>query len=203
MTLTPELLQELTFTSPLSVVAPFAGPLNQLMPAWGVDSPLRRAHFLAQICHESAAFTRLVENLHYTHVSAIVRVFPHLSIRAASLVNNPQALANAAYANRGGNGDEASGDGWRYRGRGLIQVTLKNNYLRIGAAIDTDLVGSPDALIEPRMAVLSALAFWKLGDCNVPADADNVPNVTRIINPGLAGLADRSILKKRALDLKL
>lgn len=200
MQLTAELLAELSLSA-TSIVSPFVQPLNDLMPQWGVDTILRRAHFLAQTCEESAGFRRLSENLTYTHVDVIGGVWPKLAKRASLLVRNPEALGNAAYANEGGNGDEASGDGYRYRGRGLIQVTFKNGYLRIGAEIGLDLVGNPDLLLEPANAVKSALAYWKLNDCNTPADADNVANVTRKINPRLEGLEARSAFKQRAIAL--
>jgi putative chitinase len=103
------------------------------------------------------------------------------------------------YADRGGNGDEASGDGWRYRGRGCIQITFKNNYARCGSALGLDLVTNPELLLEPLNAARSAGWFWKAYGLDAYDDDDDVTRETRIINGGTLGLADRKAIFDRAL----
>lgn len=172
------------------------------MPAFGVNGVLRRAHFMAQTCHESAGFTRLEENLNYLSADRIARVWPRLAPRAASLVGNKHDLANAAYAGRNGNGDEASGDGWRYRGRGLIQLTGRANYSAAGHQIGLDLVGNPDLLLQGDPAARAALAFWKSTACSAAADLDDCEGVTRIINGSrMEGLEQRRALTERAKEI--
>jgi putative chitinase len=167
--------------------------------AFGVTAPLRVTHLMAQLAHESASFTRLDENLDYSSAARIALVWPRLARRAKELVNNPQALANVAYANRYGNGDEASGDGWRFRGRGLIQLTFRNNYRARSAACGAELVAEPERAAEPEIAVLLALSFWKARGCNAEADCGDVEEITRLINgPALRGLAERRALTRRA-----
>ncbi|OGT54666.1 MAG: hypothetical protein A3E01_09960 [Gammaproteobacteria bacterium RIFCSPHIGHO2_12_FULL_63_22] len=165
---------------------------------FGVNTHLRRAHFLAQIAHESAGFTRLEENLNYS-AARIPAVWPRLADRAKALEHKPEALANAAYANKLGNGDEGSGDGYRYRGRGLIQLTGKENYRRRGAALGIDLVAVPEQAVRVDVAVRIALSFWKAAGCNALADADDVEGVTRKVNgAAMHGLEERRALTARA-----
>lgn len=178
-----------------SIAAAFAAAA----PAFGVSGILRVGHFMGQTCHESAGFTRLEENLNYLSADRIAKVWPRLTARASALVGNKQALANAAYASRNGNGDEGSGDGWRYRGRGLIQITGRANYAAAGKLIGLDLVGNPDQLLEPDPAVRAAMAFWKSTGCNAAADMDDCEGVTRIINgPRMEGLEARRALTEKA-----
>src|ERR1041384_7354620 len=116
---------------------------------------------------ESSGFRRTEENLNYSTAARIVAVFgSRLAERAPQLVGNPRALANAAYANRLGNGDEASGDGWRYRGRGLLQVTGREDYRAHGVALGLPLVDQPELLEQPDAAALSAAQFWAAHGCN-------------------------------------
>jgi len=164
-------------------------------------APLRVAHFLAQCCYESAFYSKLQENLNYS-AGRIEQVWPRLVGRGEELQHNPQALANAVYANKYGNGDEASGDGWKYRGQGLIQITFKWNYTAVMAHLDPlhplDIVTNPTLATTPAGAVASAIAFWKMRGCDSIADNDNVVGVTKLINPALEGLTDRKILTVRA-----
>lgn len=164
---------------------------------FGVDTILRRAHFIAQIAHESGGFKRMVENLNYSAMR-IGEVWPRLAPRAHELAHRPEALANAAYANRLGNGDEASGDGWRYRGRGLVQLTGRENYRTMGMALGLELSANPNQAAEPEIAVRIALTFWRSRNCNDPADMDDVDAVTRLINGGTHGLAERRALTEKA-----
>lgn len=174
--------------------------------AHGVTSTLRLAHFLAQVAHESAGFSRMVENLNYS-ANRLRQVWPsrftdELAMRAAG---NPERIANIVYANRLGNGGAASGDGWRYRGRGLIQITGRNNYLRYGQMIGANLAGDPDAAADPATAVRIALAYWQSNGLNEVADADNIEAITQRINGGQHGIDDRRLrlaAAKRALGVK-
>ena len=169
--------------------------LTELMQKYGIDTPLRQRHFLAQLLHESAGFSAVRENLNYS-ADALLRVFPKYfgnKQMADSYARQPEKIANRVYANRMGNGDEASGDGWRHIGRGLIQTTGKNNYLATSQHIfgDDRLLRQPELLESPQYAVQSAAYYWKQNNINRHADADNIEAVTRAINGGLNGLDDR------------
>lgn len=174
--------------------------LNDRGPDFGLTRHLRRCHFIAQVAHESMGFRRFVENLNYSAVR-IGQVWPRLAPRAHELAHRPEALANAAYADRMGNGDEASGDGWRYRGRGLIQLTGKNNYRDMGKMLGRDLLANPGIAADADIGTMTALAFWKSKGCNEVADTDSVEAITRIINGGLNGLAEREDLTHRAVNI--
>jgi len=155
--------------------------------------------FLAQLAHESALFERLVENLNYTKAAKIRRTWPRrfANISAAvAFVRKPEWLANFVYANRLGNGDAASGDGWKYRGRGLIQVTGKDNYRDAGESLGLPLLEEPELLEEPVHAADAAGWFWKSHGLN--RFASNINDCTRAINGGLNGLPDRMRLYELA-----
>ncbi|AVM76186.1 glycoside hydrolase family 19 protein [Magnetospirillum gryphiswaldense] len=180
-------------------IARFATQLAEACAEWVIDTPLRQAAFLAQIAHESGQFRVLAENLNYS-AEALLRVFPrHFDAgQAATYARQPQRIGSRVYANRMGNGDEASGDGWRYRGRGLIQVTGKANYAACGTALGLDLIAQPDLLEQPGPAAHSAGWFWHRNSLNRPADARDIETITRRINGGLTGLDDRKACYARA-----
>lgn len=171
---------------------------------YGIDTSLRVAHFIAQVAHESAAFSRTVENLNYS-AQGLANVWPRRFAQAADtrprvpnaeavrLHRSPQAIANVVYADRLGNGDAASGDGWRFRGRGLIQLTGRSNVLMFSRRHfgDDRLLRNPELLQSDPLASISAADYWARRDCNVLADADDLHGVTRRINGGLNGLDDR------------
>lgn len=167
--------------------------LNMAMDKYGIDTPVRQAMFLSQLAHESGNFRHVVENLNYS-AEALQRVFgrhfPTPEI-AQAYARQPERIANRAYANRMGNGDEASGDGWRYRGRGLIQLTGKDNYSRYAAHTGVNVVADPDLVATPEYAADSAGWFWSANRLNQLADTGDVRAVTRRINGGFNGLADR------------
>lgn len=190
-------LRDLVPQPPSGTLDTLADALEDQAPKFAVSTLLRRAHFMGQIAHESGGFRRFVENLNYS-AHRIEAVWPRLRPRAAALANKPEALGNAAYADRMGNGNEAGGDGYRYRGRGLIQLTGRNNYRDAGGALGIDLLGSPQRAAEPMDAVKIALWFWASKRCNAPADQDDVEEVTRRINGGLNGLAERRTLTEAA-----
>lgn len=169
--------------------------------AYDITTPLRVAGFLSQIGHESGGLAMLEENLNYK-AETLMRVwpkrFPTLEF-AQQYARNPQKIANSVYANRMGNGDEASGEGWKYRGRGLKQLTGKDNYTAFSKAIGTDFVASPDLLLEPVNAALSAGWFWSANGLNALADKGDVPGMTKRINGGTIGLEQRQALYTKAM----
>ena len=181
------------------LAGPLASALDENLDAFAVTSPLRRAHLMGQLAVESAGFSRLEENLNYTTAERIAAVWPRLVRRAASLVRNPQALANSVYALKNGNGDEKSGDGWRYRGRGLIQLTGAANYRAAQGALGIDLMATPDEACAPANAARIALWFWRSHGCNDMADRDDVSAVTRAINgPAMEQANIRRALTEKA-----
>ncbi|WP_205894903.1 glycoside hydrolase family 19 protein [Metapseudomonas otitidis] len=168
---------------------------------FSLTTPARQSAFLAQAAHESYGFTRLTENLNYS-ATGLAATWPgrfrgadgQPNALARALHRRPEAIANVVYANRMGNGPEASGDGWRYRGRGLLQITGRAQYQRCGAALGLPLVEQPDLLAQPEPAVLSAAWFWQVNGLNELADAGDFEAITRRINGGLNGLAERRAL---------
>ena len=175
--------------------------LNRALPAHGIDGPLRVAHFLAQVLHESGMLRHVEENLNYS-AEGLLKVFRKYftPARAAEYARKPARIGARVYASRMGNGDEASGDGYRYRGRGLIQLTGKSNYREFSAWIGDDVVADPDR-VATRYAVDSAVFYWDSRNINALADADDVRAVTRAVNGGLNGLDDRIALLQRAKSL--
>lgn len=174
---------------------------------WQIDTPLRQAHWLAQLGHESRGFERTVENLNY-RAEALMKTFgsrfPDLPT-ALKYAHKPREIANKAYSNRIGNGDEKSGDGWRYRGRGYLQNTGKDGYRAVSQGLfgDERLLDEPELLEEPQCAASAAGWFWKANNLNKWADADDVKAVSSLVNRGsLAkvahGMADRELWLAKA-----
>jgi putative chitinase len=191
------------------VAAVFVPALNAAMNRYGIDQNARRmAEFIAQCGHESAQLTVLVENLNYSAQGLAntwpsrYAVAPAASPRtpnelAVKLARRPEAIANNAYANRNGNGPEATGDGWKYRGRGLLQVTGRANYVAAGAALALDLAQRPELLELPWNACMSAAHFWSKNGLNDLADDGNTLAITKRINGGTKGLDERQALAAR------
>ena len=172
--------------------------LDAAARAWGV-ADYALPMWLAQLAHESAMFERMVESLNYTKAAQIRRTWPKRfanNSAAVAFVSKPERLANFVYANRLGNGDAASGDGWKYRGRGLIQLTGRAHYAAAEEAIGLPLLDSPELLEEPAHAADAAGWFWKSHGLN--RFASNINACTRAINGGLNGLPDRMRLYNRA-----
>ncbi len=176
-------------------------PLVVAMTEFNVDTPQRQAAFISQIRVESVGFTRVIENLNYSP-EGLLATFPLKRISRAQAYQLgrqpgekvvPQArqeqIANLVYGDRYGN--DRPGDGWRYRGRGLKQLTFYDNYLRCGHALELDLIAQPELLQHDDLAARSAGWFWYANNCNAPADAGNITLLTRIINGGANGLAER------------
>ena len=167
--------------------------LNQTLPAYDITTVNRIAAFLGETYVESAGYTQLHENLNYRATSLMrewPNHFPTLAI-ATQYANKPEAIANRAYANRMGNGDEASGDGWRYCGRGLIQVTGRNNYQAFANSVGMNIDDVPDYLLTFTGAVTSACWFWQNNDLNHLADAWNIDTISIRISGGTNSLIER------------
>jgi putative chitinase len=165
----------------------------EICPEYDIDNQKRLAAFIAQCAHESGGFKFLQENLNYRAESLMrtwPRHFPTMEI-AKQYERKPQMIANRAYANRMGNGDEASGDGWRYLGRGLIQLTGKNNYTFFAASLEIPLEEAAEYLQTFEGAVQSACFFWDQNKLNQWADKGDILTLTKRINGGTIGLEDR------------
>ena len=176
----------------------YAPHLDAAARGWGV-ADYALPMWLAQLAHESALFERLVENLNYTSPQQIMQTWPKrfkTKTAAMAFVRHPERLANYVYANRLGNGDAASGDGWKYRGRCPIGITGKDNYRAAGEALGLPLLEEPELLEEPVHAADAAGWFWKSHGLN--RFASNINACTRAINGGLNGLPDRMRLYNRA-----
>lgn len=177
-------------------------PLQFTCDKFDIDTPERIAGFLAQIGHESGGFRFTSENLNY-RAEALTRVWPSRFPPgvAESYAMQPEKIANRAYADRMGNGDEASGDGWKYRGRGLIQLTGKDNYAAFSLDADNEALVNPDLVAEPELAALSAGWFWKKNGLNALADNRDIVGMTRRINGGTNGLDDRQMRYSRLISV--
>ena len=195
--------------APATTINGLASVRERVTALGALDSPLRGAHLIGQCVHESGGFTRLVESLYYSSGARIFAVFGRRHFadiaQANRFARNQQKLANRVYANRMGNGNTASGDGFRYRGRGYLQLTGRSNYRVFGGRIGIDLVADPERAEEPATAWLVAASYLasrsRAGKTALEwADEDNVEMVTRIVNGGTNGLHDRRILTARALS---
>ena len=158
-----------------------------------INTPKRVACFLAQIAVESVELTAWVENLNYSAQGLMKtwpKRFPTIEI-ANQFARQPEKIANSVYANRMGNGDPTSGDGWRYRGRGPMQLTGKDRYEQFGKIMGIDLIGNPDLLLDKKAGILSATLYWKDRGLNAWVDKDDFKKVTFLINGGYNGLEHR------------
>jgi len=167
--------------------------LEQALPDYDINTPNRVAAFLAQCAHESGGFTAIKENLNYRAVTlrkVFPKYFPSDDI-ANAYAGKQEMIANRVYGGRMGNGDEASGDGYRYCGRGLIQLTGKQNYQNFADSIEIAVEDVPEYLATFEGAVQSACWFWESNNLNVQADQGDIKTMTRKINGGYIGLEDR------------
>jgi putative chitinase len=167
--------------------------LNSTFAKFNIVTPRQQAAFIGQCSHECGNFRILEENLNYkaaTLMKLWAKRFPTLEI-ANSYAGNPKKIANMVYANRMGNRDEASGDGYRFRGRGCIQLTGHANYFHASSALGVDFVMNPDLVSTPMYAAMTAGWFWDTHKINAPAEASDHVRVTKIINGGTIGLDDR------------
>ena len=212
-----------------TIINRYSSILDRLMPEYGIDTPLRKAHFLAQLAVESGELRYTEEKLKYSY-TRLMQVFPRYfrtTAAARAAAYNPEAIANVVYANRLGNGDTASGDGYRFRGRGLIQLTGRSNYTaflhhllsevphdrlddKVRALATDRTLSDPTATLadmvsSPELAVRSACWFWKKNGLNTLADTGDtdavVTAITRRVNGGTNGLASRKVYFYRAITI--
>ena len=189
------------------IAARWLEPLTAAMTRWQINTPKRQAAFLAQVGVESEHLQRLVESLDYA-ADALIRQWPTrftaaLAQQIGRTAEHPAdqaAIANYAYGNRFDNGDVASGDGFRFRGRGLVQVTFRANYRAAGAALGIDLLADPDLLLAPEHAAQSAAWFWQTHGLNALADAGDFARITLRINGGMTGQTERVALLNAGME---
>jgi putative chitinase len=169
--------------------------LPMVMEKFQINTPLRLAHFLSQCSHESGGFKVTEENLNYS-VYGLNKVFGKYfpNDLATKYQHKPQMIASRVYGSRMGNGNEKSGDGWKYRGRGYIQLTGKNNYQKFDKFVDDDIINNPD-LVSTKFPLLSAGWFWSVSKLNTICDGGDsvkvITSVTKRINGGVNGLDHR------------
>lgn len=198
-------LRQIFPQTPLSTLELFVGPINTYCTKHEINTRNRMASFLSQVGHESAGFKALKENLNYSK-DALLRVFPKYFKSAAlaeRYARNPVAIGSRVYANRMGNGPESSGDGYKHRGFGAIQLTGKQNQSRFAFWIKKTLDDAIAYLQTPEGAILGAIWFWEVNDLNKIADKGEagVTEMTRRINGGTNGLSDRLTKFKKAYKL--
>ena len=177
---------------PDTVIAQIPG----VMESFGVNTPLRLAHFLAQCGHESGGFRLTQENLNYSAkglMGIFKKYFPTQAL-ADAYARKPEKIANKVYGGRMGNGLEATGEGYKFRGRGYIQLTGKQNYTAFDLVVEDDILANPD-LVSSKHALSSAAWFWKKNGLNLIADTGSssevVTKITKRVNGGTIGLPDR------------
>ncbi len=192
--ITVELLQKICPKTKASVLEKFLVPLNDTVEYYEMtQNPKRLAAFLAQIAHESGGFNFVQENLNYSAkglMTTFKKYFPTEEL-AKQYERKPERIANRVYASRMGNGDENSGDGWKFRGRGLIQLTGRHNYTRFAEGLEMSIEDTVAYLETPSGAVSSAGWFWDNNDLNKYCDSGDFVTLTKRINGGTIGLADR------------
>ncbi|MEW8561534.1 MAG: glycoside hydrolase family 19 protein [Candidatus Thiodiazotropha sp.] len=204
-----EMLKEMGVSS--TDAEQYIDDLELTLPKYGIaNSKVRLAHFFSQVLHESGCMRYDMENLNYSAkaLRAVFGKYFKTKRQAEGYARQPEKIANKVYANRMGNGVESSGDGWKYRGRGLIQLTGKNNYRAFAKWIDDDRIMDDPDLVASEYAVHSAVFYWDKNNLNKIADKDDVVRMTKRINGGTNGLAHRTELLTKAkgllamLDLK-
>jgi len=196
--ITPDRLKQLAPNIKPDVAAAIAAALEANRVTYGVTTAARVAHFLGQVCHESGGFTRFTENLNYS-AERLCAVWPSRfpNVDAATpFARNPEALAEKVYSGRMGNVNP--GDGAKYKGRGLIQLTGRANYTEAAKYTGLDLVNDPAQAADPAKSAIIALGYWKSRGLNEEADQDDIATITRKINGGLVGLSERRELVERA-----
>jgi len=177
-------------------------PLNAAIQKFSIFTVKEQAAFIGQLSHECNHFRTLQENLNYRPETLQALFHTHFKPDEYALfAHKPEKIANRVYANRGGNRNEASGDGWLYRGRGCIQLTFHDNYWHCGQALGQDFVKNPDLVSTPMWAVMSAGWFWTTHGCNRLAEAGNEEGLCKVVNGGLNGLEERKHLTSKALTI--
>ena len=191
--------------SQLHIGPQWVDALNETFNRFGINTPRQQAAFIGQCGHECGNFRILEENLNYkaaTLMKLWPKRFPTLEI-ASQYAGNPRKIANNVYSSRMGNRDEASGDGYRFRGRGCIQLTGHANYFHAGKALGVDFVLQPDLVATPQYAAMTAGWYWQTHDCNLIAQSADWLKLTKKINGGTIGLDDRIAHTNQALSILL
>jgi putative chitinase len=185
-------LSKIFKNTPYDILEEFVLPLQQTAARYDIDNSKRLAAFISQVGHESGGFKRIVENLNYSAERLMV-VFPRYFKNRNPLDyhKQPEKIANLVYSNRMGNGDPSSGDGWKYRGRGLIQLTGKNNYQKYSASIKRSVDDTIKYLETTAGACMSAGWYWDINDLNKWADLEDIRTITFRINGGQIGIIER------------
>jgi putative chitinase len=198
----PDQLQEIVPSLSDEKADSLIPPLNLAMAEAEINTPLRQAAFIAQVAHESQGFSRFTENLNY-RAERLLDVFGKYFTEdeAQEFAHQPEKIANRVYADRLGNGDEGSREGWRYRGRGFIQLTGKDNYREAGKFLKLDLVGKPELAEGLEVAARVAGWYWTSRNLNSYADNGQFDAITKKINGGLIGLNDRRAYYRKAKEV--
>ena len=197
MTINAEQLKE------LHIGAEWLDGLNATFERFDIMNPLRKAAFIGQCGHESNNFKTLEENLHYS-AGALMRVWPSRfpdANTAEKYANNPEAIANKVYGGRADLGNTEDGDGWKFHGRGVIQLTGRSNYQVCGDALSQPFTSQPSLLLEPEWACMSAGWFFNKKGLNALADQEDWTTMTKRINGGTLGLDDRINRIHKAMDI--
>jgi putative chitinase len=187
----------------LKISVDWVEPLEEVFHRYEINTPERQAAFIGQCAHESMNFTKLEENMNYS-AEGLMKTWPSRfpTLESAKPYHrNPEKIANKVYAGRMGNGPEETGEGWLYHGRGLIQLTGKDNYTLAGDALNMDFIHSPDYVLVPKYAALTAGWFWNKRQLNKEADAKDFTGMTKKINGGTIGLDDRIAHIKHAQEV--
>ena len=200
--ITQEQLQSFFEETNEEVIEKFVDPLNTAFERFEINTPQRIAMFLAQVGHESAGLTAVRENLNYK-AATLSKVFPKYfrDRNPADYERQPEKIANLVYGNRMGNGPEESGDGYKYRGRGLIQLTGHDNYNAFANSMGMAIDEAVQYLETPEGAAMSAAWFWNSRKLNAVADAGDIVKSTKLINGGTIGLEERTELYEEALEI--
>ena len=187
----------------LKISVDWVEPLEEVFHRYEINTPERQAAFIGQCAHESKNFTKLEENMNYS-AEGLMKTWPSRfpTLESAKPYHrNPEKIANKVYAGRMGNGPEETGEGWLYHGRGLIQLTGKDNYTLAGDALNMDFIHSPDYVLVPKYAALTAGWYWNKRQLNKEADAKDFTGMTKKINGGTIGLDDRIAHIKHAQEV--
>lgn len=202
MQITQEQFAQLSSVIDSKIQVSWVNAINSICPKYGIDTKERLEMFIAQCSHESNGFTAVIENLNYS-TNALQTVFKKYfnSKQAAVYARQPEKIANIVYTNRMGNGPTESGDGWKYRGRGVLQITGKNNYTKFAATMKMSIDDVIKYLETPAGAIESACWFFKTNNLMHACDAKDVIEATKIINGGTIGSEDRIARYKKAEHL--
>lgn len=204
MQITIEQIKKIAPGAPDKAAGEFVDTFNKWSDKFGITTPLRAAHFISQCIHECAELKAFEENLNYSE-KGLLKVFPKYfnAATAKQYARKPEKIANRVYANRMGNGNESSGDGWKYKGRGAIGLTGRSNYLAYSTSgfCIGDIIAHPEWLAKSPGCYKSAMWFWWKNGLNTIADTEDVNSVTKRVNGGYNGLDSRKKYLTRAKEV--